>query len=74
MLDGITNNRKEWKALADEYEARMKALEEEKQQKQEAKQGEWKGEDGVLSTHSLNTQDVWTWICILCRRAPRLVR
>ncbi|EGW06960.1 Rod cGMP-specific 3',5'-cyclic phosphodiesterase subunit alpha [Cricetulus griseus] len=39
MLDGITNNRKEWKALADEYEAKMKALEEEKQKQQAAKQG-----------------------------------
>ncbi|XP_052598724.1 rod cGMP-specific 3',5'-cyclic phosphodiesterase subunit alpha [Peromyscus californicus insignis] len=38
MLDGITNNRKEWKALADEYEAKMKALEEEKQKQQAAKQ------------------------------------
>ncbi|XP_027697568.1 rod cGMP-specific 3',5'-cyclic phosphodiesterase subunit alpha [Vombatus ursinus] len=38
MLDGITNNRKEWKALADEYEAKMKALEEEKQKKAQAKQ------------------------------------
>ncbi|XP_044515800.1 rod cGMP-specific 3',5'-cyclic phosphodiesterase subunit alpha [Gracilinanus agilis] len=38
MLDGITNNRKEWKALADEYDAKMKALEEEKQKKAEAKQ------------------------------------
>lgn len=39
MLDGITNNRKQWKALADEYEAKMKALEEEKQKQQEAQQG-----------------------------------
>ncbi|XP_059102160.1 rod cGMP-specific 3',5'-cyclic phosphodiesterase subunit alpha isoform X2 [Peromyscus eremicus] len=38
MLDGITNNRKEWKALADEYEAKMKALEEEKQKQQAARQ------------------------------------
>uniref|UniRef100_A0A7N4NMT4 Phosphodiesterase n=1 Tax=Sarcophilus harrisii TaxID=9305 RepID=A0A7N4NMT4_SARHA len=38
MLDGITNNRKEWKALADEYDAKMKALEEEKQKKEETKQ------------------------------------
>ncbi|KFO32001.1 rod cGMP-specific 3',5'-cyclic phosphodiesterase subunit alpha isoform X4 [Fukomys damarensis] len=36
MLDGITNNRKEWKALADEYDAKMKALEEEKQKQQTA--------------------------------------
>ncbi|XP_078506771.1 rod cGMP-specific 3',5'-cyclic phosphodiesterase subunit alpha [Lissotriton helveticus] len=33
MYDGILNNRKEWKALADEYEAKMKALEEAKPQK-----------------------------------------
>lgn len=46
MLDGITNNRKEWKALADEYEVKMKALEEEKQKLQAAKQGAWEGEDG----------------------------
>lgn len=39
MLDGITNNRKEWKALADEYDAKMKALEEEKQKQEAAKQG-----------------------------------
>lgn len=45
MLDGITNNRKEWKALSDEYEAKMKALEEEKQRQQAAKQGSRKGED-----------------------------
>ncbi|KAH0512886.1 Rod cGMP-specific 3',5'-cyclic phosphodiesterase subunit alpha [Microtus ochrogaster] len=38
MLDGITNNRKEWKALADEYEAKMKALEEEKQKQEAPKQ------------------------------------
>ncbi|XP_006893766.1 PREDICTED: rod cGMP-specific 3',5'-cyclic phosphodiesterase subunit alpha isoform X2 [Elephantulus edwardii] len=39
MLDGITNNRKEWKALADEHEEKMKVLEEEKQKHQAAKQG-----------------------------------
>ncbi|XP_012513718.1 PREDICTED: rod cGMP-specific 3',5'-cyclic phosphodiesterase subunit alpha isoform X2 [Propithecus coquereli] len=39
MLDGITNNRKEWKALADEYEAKVKALEEEKQKQQPNKPG-----------------------------------
>ena len=46
MLDGITNNRKQWKALADEYETKMKGLEEEKQKQQAANQGLWKGEDG----------------------------
>lgn len=44
MLDGITNNRKEWKALADEYDAKMKALEEEKQKQQAGAQGLWTGE------------------------------
>ncbi|XP_044133399.1 rod cGMP-specific 3',5'-cyclic phosphodiesterase subunit alpha isoform X2 [Bufo gargarizans] len=35
MYDRILNNKKEWKALADEYDAKMKALEEEKQKKEE---------------------------------------
>uniref|UniRef100_A0A3B4DH09 Uncharacterized protein n=1 Tax=Pygocentrus nattereri TaxID=42514 RepID=A0A3B4DH09_PYGNA len=29
MFNGMTNNRAEWKALADVHEAKMKALEEE---------------------------------------------
>ncbi|KAM6221526.1 rod cGMP-specific 3',5'-cyclic phosphodiesterase subunit beta [Rhynchocyon petersi] len=32
MFDRLQNNRKEWKALADEYEVKMKALEEEKKE------------------------------------------
>ncbi|XP_066566972.1 rod cGMP-specific 3',5'-cyclic phosphodiesterase subunit beta [Amia ocellicauda] len=36
MLDGLMNNRKEWKARADEYDAKMKAIEEEKKKKEEA--------------------------------------
>lgn len=52
MLDGITNNRKEWKVLADEYEAKMKMLEEEKQKGQAANQGLWKGEDGEPLRHT----------------------
>ncbi|XP_069482484.1 rod cGMP-specific 3',5'-cyclic phosphodiesterase subunit beta isoform X2 [Ambystoma mexicanum] len=35
MLNGLLNNRKEWKALADEYEAKMKAIEEERKKKEE---------------------------------------
>ncbi|XP_006627296.1 rod cGMP-specific 3',5'-cyclic phosphodiesterase subunit beta [Lepisosteus oculatus] len=35
MYDGLMNNRKEWKARADEYEAKMKAIEEEKKRKEE---------------------------------------
>lgn len=54
MLDGITNNRKEWKALADEYEAKMKALEEEKQKQQAAKQGGQGRGGGVLARHTCN--------------------
>lgn len=46
MLDGITNNRREWKALAEEYEATMKALQEEKQKQQAAKQGPQWGRGG----------------------------
>lgn len=59
MLDGITNNRKEWKALADEYEAKMKALEEEKQKLQAAKQGAWEGEDGKPRSPRQRSHCAW---------------
>uniref|UniRef100_A0A5F8GWH2 Phosphodiesterase n=1 Tax=Monodelphis domestica TaxID=13616 RepID=A0A5F8GWH2_MONDO len=36
MLDGLQNNRVEWKSRADEYEEKMKAIEEEKIRQQEA--------------------------------------
>lgn len=64
MLDGITNNRKEWKALADEYDAKMKVQEEEKQKQQSAKPGLWKREAGTPTTHSLGTQ------CLLLASEP----
>ncbi|XP_065596631.1 rod cGMP-specific 3',5'-cyclic phosphodiesterase subunit beta-like [Cyrtonyx montezumae] len=35
MLDGLLNNRNEWKTRADEYDAKMKALEEEKRKEEE---------------------------------------
>lgn len=35
MLERLQNNRKEWKALADEYEEKVKALEEEKKKQEE---------------------------------------
>ncbi|XP_066431023.1 rod cGMP-specific 3',5'-cyclic phosphodiesterase subunit beta-like [Eleutherodactylus coqui] len=35
MLDGLLNNRKEWKALQDEYEAKLKVIEDEKKKKEE---------------------------------------
>ncbi|XP_011826300.1 PREDICTED: rod cGMP-specific 3',5'-cyclic phosphodiesterase subunit beta isoform X1 [Mandrillus leucophaeus] len=34
MFDRLQNNRKEWKALADEYEAKVKAVEEEKKEEE----------------------------------------
>ncbi|XP_058286094.1 rod cGMP-specific 3',5'-cyclic phosphodiesterase subunit beta [Hylobates moloch] len=34
MFDRLQNNRKEWKALADEYEAKVKALEEKKKEEE----------------------------------------
>ncbi|KAJ7412536.1 Rod cGMP-specific 3',5'-cyclic phosphodiesterase subunit beta [Pitangus sulphuratus] len=43
MLDGLLNNRNEWKTRADEYDAKMKALEEEKKKEEErmaAKKGQ----------------------------------
>ncbi|XP_006019728.1 rod cGMP-specific 3',5'-cyclic phosphodiesterase subunit beta isoform X1 [Alligator sinensis] len=42
MLDGLLNNRKEWKSRADEYDAKMKAIEEEKKKAAE-KAAEKKG-------------------------------
>lgn len=56
MLDGITNNRKEWKALADEHDATMQALEEEKQKQQAAKQGSRTWEDREPRTPTMNAQ------------------
>uniref|UniRef100_A0A674K2G6 Phosphodiesterase n=1 Tax=Terrapene triunguis TaxID=2587831 RepID=A0A674K2G6_9SAUR len=43
MYERLLNNRKEWKALGDEYDAKMKVLEEEKKKEEEkmaAKQGQ----------------------------------
>lgn len=36
MLDGILNNRKEWNARKEEYEAKLKAIEDEKAAKEAA--------------------------------------
>lgn len=35
MLDGLQNNRVEWKTLADEYDAKMKVIEEEAKKQEE---------------------------------------
>lgn len=34
MLNGLQNNRVEWKSLADEYDAKMKVTEEKKKQEE----------------------------------------
>ncbi|XP_043911570.1 cone cGMP-specific 3',5'-cyclic phosphodiesterase subunit alpha' [Protopterus annectens] len=38
MYEGLQNNRVEWKTLADEYEEKMKAIEEEKKKQQEVQE------------------------------------
>ncbi|XP_076980506.1 cone cGMP-specific 3',5'-cyclic phosphodiesterase subunit alpha' [Tamandua tetradactyla] len=38
MLDGLQNNRTEWKSLADEYDAKMKVIEEEMKKQEEGKE------------------------------------
>lgn len=43
MLNGLQNNRVEWKSLADEYDAKVKTMEEEVKQ-QEGADTEGKGE------------------------------
>jgi cone cGMP-specific 3',5'-cyclic phosphodiesterase subunit alpha' len=40
MFDGLTNNRKEWRALADVHEAKMKAIEDEKKKLEGGGEGE----------------------------------
>ncbi|XP_072095848.1 cone cGMP-specific 3',5'-cyclic phosphodiesterase subunit alpha' [Mobula birostris] len=50
MYDGLQNNRVEWKSLADEYEAKMKLLEEQKEQEEmAAKKGNEEGKRGGKS-------------------------
>lgn len=51
MLDGLLNNRNEWKTRADEYDAKMKALEEEKK-KEEEKMAAQKGQKKHWLFHS----------------------
>ena len=48
MLDGILNNRKEWNNCKEEYEAKLKALEEEKAAKAPA------GPKGGMFIHYIN--------------------
>ncbi|XP_075705971.1 rod cGMP-specific 3',5'-cyclic phosphodiesterase subunit beta [Rhinoderma darwinii] len=47
MLDGLMNNKKEWKALADEYEAKMKVIEEVKKKREEEMAAKKAAADGT---------------------------
>uniref|UniRef100_A0A8C3Y619 Phosphodiesterase n=1 Tax=Catharus ustulatus TaxID=91951 RepID=A0A8C3Y619_CATUS len=51
MLDGLLNNRNEWKTRADEYDAKVKALEEEKK-KEEERMAAKRGQKKKLALHS----------------------
>ncbi|XP_061763732.1 rod cGMP-specific 3',5'-cyclic phosphodiesterase subunit beta [Nerophis ophidion] len=54
MLDGILNNRKEWNAKKEEYEAKVKAMEDQKAARQGAAAGKAdKSGDGASKTCSL---------------------
>lgn len=48
MLERLQNNRQEWKALADEHEASVRALEEERQREERttARKGQGRGVQG----------------------------
>lgn len=52
MLDGIINNRKEWNAKKEEYEAKLKAIEDEKAAKAAAAAG--KGELPLWDSRGLH--------------------
>ncbi|KAL6057458.1 hypothetical protein STEG23_032934 [Scotinomys teguina] len=54
MFDRLQNNRKEWKALADEYEAKVKALEEEKK----------KEEDRIAAKKGLGSSEGWDGLIV----------
>lgn len=56
MYDRLQNNRKEWKALADEYEAKVKALEEEK-----------KEEDRTATKKGLDPTEDWDGLRVNAR-------
>ncbi|KAM4709898.1 rod cGMP-specific 3',5'-cyclic phosphodiesterase subunit beta-like [Discoglossus pictus] len=52
MLDGLLNNRKEWKALQDEYEAKLKAIEDDKKKKEEELAAKKAAADGASTAKS----------------------
>lgn len=39
MFDGLNNNRREWRALADIHEAKIKAIEDGKKKQEDSEQG-----------------------------------
>ncbi|XP_067320073.1 rod cGMP-specific 3',5'-cyclic phosphodiesterase subunit beta [Anolis sagrei] len=61
MYDRLLNNRKEWKALADEYDANMKALEE----KQKEEEGKTVNSKGAMPTCNGESVPPSTTCCII---------
>lgn len=55
MFERLQNNRKEWKALADEHEEKVKALEEKKQQ-----------EDRTAAKKGLGARDATLGLRVAC--------
>uniref|UniRef100_A0A4X1TWA4 Uncharacterized protein n=1 Tax=Sus scrofa TaxID=9823 RepID=A0A4X1TWA4_PIG len=52
MLNGLQNNRVEWKSLADEYDVKMKVIEEEMK-----KEKETRGEGPVMTEAGLGSHE-----------------
>lgn len=61
MLDGILNNRKEWNGKKEEYEAKLKAIEEQKAAKAPAAAGKSDAHFGMnLSTIRMMYETIFT--------------
>lgn len=67
MLDGLLNNRNEWKTRADEYDEKMKALEEEKK-KEEQKMAAQKGQKQYLVFHFLTQKHTYVVLSQICSK------
>lgn len=53
MLNGLQNNRVEWKSLADEYDAKMKVIEEEMKKQEEGNTTEKGQMESVLASYKV---------------------
>lgn len=53
MLSGLQNNRVEWKSLADEYDAKMKVIEEEMKKQEEGNTTEKGQMESVLASYKV---------------------